>query len=119
MTKLMPASEPLVASESEPSSGVERLIMRQPDDWHVHLRDGPMLAAVVGYTARQFARTIVMPNLDPPITTVAAAEAYRVRGSAGCRSEPHPSGSFGIEINSLGAELSGSRFNACAHIDVC
>jgi len=57
----------------------DRLVIRRPDDWHVHLRDGPMLAAVVNFTARQFARAIVMPNLDPPITTVAAAEAYRSR----------------------------------------
>lgn len=56
-----------------------RFIMRQPDDWHVHLRDGAMLAAVVNYTARQFARVIVMPNLDPPVTTVTAAEAYSAR----------------------------------------
>jgi dihydroorotase len=53
--------------------------MRRPDDWHVHLRDGPMLAGVVNFTARQFARAIVMPNLAPPVTTVAAAEAYRSR----------------------------------------
>jgi dihydroorotase len=55
------------------------LTIRRPDDWHVHLRDGDMLAAVAPYTARQFARAIVMPNLTPPITTVAAAEAYRDR----------------------------------------
>jgi dihydroorotase len=54
-------------------------VMRRPDDWHVHLRDGPMLAGVVNFTARQFARAIVMPNLAPPVTTVAAAEAYRSR----------------------------------------
>ncbi|MFM7676719.1 MAG: dihydroorotase [Synechococcus sp.] len=53
--------------------------MRRPDDWHVHLRDGALLQAVVPYTARQFARAIVMPNLRPPITTVAAAIAYRER----------------------------------------
>jgi dihydroorotase len=53
--------------------------MRRPDDWHVHLRDGEMLKAVAGYTARQFARAIVMPNLVPPVTTVAAARAYRDR----------------------------------------
>jgi len=53
--------------------------MRRPDDWHVHLRDGAMLAGVVNFTARQFARAIVMPNLNPPVTTVAAAEAYRSR----------------------------------------
>jgi dihydroorotase len=55
------------------------LEMRRPDDWHVHLRDGPMLQAVVGATARVFARAIVMPNLTPPITTVEAALAYRRR----------------------------------------
>jgi dihydroorotase len=56
-----------------------RLTLRRPDDWHVHLRDGAMLADVVNYTARQFARAIVMPNLKPPITTVVAAKAYRDR----------------------------------------
>jgi len=56
-----------------------RLVIRRPDDWHVHLRDGDMLAAVAPYTARQFARAIVMPNLVPPVSTVAAAEAYRAR----------------------------------------
>ena len=57
----------------------DRLTIRRPDDWHVHLRDGAMLAAVAPYTARRFARAIVMPNLSPPITTVAAAVAYRER----------------------------------------
>jgi dihydroorotase len=55
------------------------LTLRRPDDWHVHLRDGAMLAAVVNHTARQFARAIVMPNLVPPVTTVAMARAYRER----------------------------------------
>ncbi len=58
---------------------MESLTIRRPDDWHVHLRDGAMLKAVVPFTARQFARAIVMPNLVPPITSVAAAEAYRER----------------------------------------
>lgn len=58
---------------------INRLSIRRPDDWHVHLRDGEMLKAVAGYTAHQFARAIVMPNLDPPVTDVAAAEAYRRR----------------------------------------
>jgi dihydroorotase len=58
---------------------IERLSLRQPDDWHVHLRDGAMLQAVAPATAAQFARAIVMPNLRPPITTVAAAGAYRER----------------------------------------
>src|SRR5205823_5974317 len=51
----------------------------RPDDWHVHLRDGDMLRKVAPYTARQFARAIVMPNLVPPITTVEAAASYRDR----------------------------------------
>ncbi|MDP8913884.1 MAG: dihydroorotase [Pseudomonadota bacterium] len=57
----------------------DRLVIRRPDDWHVHLRDGEMLQAVAGYTARAFARAIVMPNLDPPITSMAAAISYRER----------------------------------------
>ena len=60
---------------SEPA----RLEIRKPDDWHVHLRDGDMLAAVAPFTARVFARAIVMPNLVPPVVTVAAAAAYRTR----------------------------------------
>jgi dihydroorotase len=60
---------------TEPS----RLVIRRPDDWHVHLRDGAMLDAVAPWTARQFARAIVMPNLIPPVISVAAAEAYRTR----------------------------------------
>jgi dihydroorotase len=56
-----------------------RLALRRPDDWHVHLRDGAMLAAVAPYTARQFARAIVMPNLETPVTTAAMARAYRER----------------------------------------
>jgi len=56
-----------------------RLTIRRPDDWHVHLRDGAMLEAVAHYTARRFARAIVMPNLVPPVIGVAAAEAYRTR----------------------------------------
>ncbi|HEX8215498.1 MAG TPA: dihydroorotase [Allosphingosinicella sp.] len=62
----------------------DRLTIRRPDDWHVHLRDGEMLRAVAGYTARQFARAIVMPNLDPPVTSVEAAQAYRERILAVC-----------------------------------
>ena len=57
----------------------DRLVLRRPDDWHVHLRDGPMLRAVLLATARVFARAIVMPNLRPPITTVEAARNYRNR----------------------------------------
>jgi len=58
---------------------LQTLTIRRPDDWHVHLRDSEMLRLVAPFTARQFARAIVMPNLLPPITTAAAAEAYRER----------------------------------------
>ena len=57
----------------------DTLTIRRPDDWHLHLRDGAMLEAVLPYTARQFARAIVMPNLVPPVTDVASGEAYRAR----------------------------------------
>jgi dihydroorotase len=57
----------------------QTLTIRRPDDWHVHLRDGDMLRAVAPYTARQFARAIVMPNLAPPVATPDAAAAYRER----------------------------------------
>ena len=58
---------------------MQRLTLTQPDDWHLHLRDGDALAAVLPDTARRFARAIVMPNLKPPVTTVAMAAAYRER----------------------------------------
>lgn len=55
------------------------LTIRRPDDWHVHLRDGAVMRSVVPFTARQFARAIVMPNLSPPVTTADAGAAYRDR----------------------------------------
>ncbi|MBC2669509.1 dihydroorotase [Novosphingobium piscinae] len=57
----------------------ETLTLRRPDDWHTHLRDGALMPDILAYTARQFARAIVMPNLSPPVTTAAAAAAYRDR----------------------------------------
>ncbi|MHB1201867.1 MAG: dihydroorotase [Acidithiobacillus sp.] len=71
---------------------VTRLTFVRPDDWHLHLRDGEVLASVLPDTARRFARAIIMPNLKPPITTVALARAYRDRIlaalPAGLRFEP-------------------------------
>ena len=68
----------------------QTLTIRRPDDWHVHLRDGEMLQRVAPFTARQFARAIVMPNLLPPVTTVSAAAEYRERihAAAGAGFEP-------------------------------
>src|SRR5687767_16032356 len=69
-----------------------RLTLTRPDDWHLHLRDGSAMAAVLPDTVRRFGRAIVMPNLKPPVTTVAAAAAYRDRivaaAPAGSRFEP-------------------------------
>ncbi|KAF0102792.1 MAG: dihydroorotase [bacterium] len=71
---------------------MDRLTLTRPDDWHLHLRDGAMLAAVLPDTARRFARAIVMPNLKPPVRSVAEAAAYRDRIlaalPAGMRFEP-------------------------------
>jgi dihydroorotase len=68
----------------------QTLTIRRPDDWHVHLRDGDMLEKVAPYTARQFARAIIMPNLAPPVTTPEAAAEYRerIRIAAGAGFEP-------------------------------
>src|SRR5918994_2870055 len=69
---------------------MQSITIRRPDDWHVHLRDGAMLSAVAPYTERQFARAIVMPNLDPPVTSVDAAQAYlqRIVAAAGADFTP-------------------------------
>jgi dihydroorotase len=68
------------------------LTLARPDDWHLHLRDGPEMAAVLGASSSVFGRAIIMPNLRPPVTTTAAAAAYRRRIlaalPAGSRFEP-------------------------------
>jgi len=58
-------------------TAITTLTLTQPDDWHLHLRDGDALAAVAGHTAQQFARAIVMPNLSPPVTNASMADDYR------------------------------------------
>ena len=71
---------------------LDSLTLTRPDDWHLHVRDGAHLASVVPFTARQFARAVIMPNLKPPVTTVEQARAYRERIlealPAGSRFEP-------------------------------
>ena len=66
-----------------------QLEITRPDDWHVHLRDGAALGVLAAATARQFARAIVMPNLKPPVSTVAQAENYRRRILAGLPAGTH------------------------------
>lgn len=58
---------------------MQSLTITTPDDWHLHVRDEAMMASVIGHTAQRFGRAIIMPNLKPPVTTVAMAEAYRQR----------------------------------------
>ncbi len=74
----------------------QTLSLIQPDDWHLHLRDGAALRSVVAATARQFARAIVMPNLKPPVTTVAQAKAYKERILAAVK-EAHAAGELTAE----------------------
>jgi dihydroorotase len=66
----------------------DTLTLVRPDDWHVHLRDGSALAAVLPHTTAQFGRAIVMPNLRPPVTTAAQAVAYRQRIRAAALATP-------------------------------
>src|SRR5690606_13537722 len=63
----------------------QTLTITRPDDWHLHLRDGAALDAVVADTARQFARAIIMPNLEPPVVRTDQALAYRDRIVAALR----------------------------------
>jgi dihydroorotase len=67
------------AGSATGAAAAHTLTFRRPDDWHLHVRDGAMLAAVLPHTVRQFGRAIIMPNLRPPVTTVALAAAYRDR----------------------------------------
>jgi dihydroorotase len=66
----------------------DSITIRTPDDWHVHARDGAMMRAVLPFTARVFGRAILMPNLTPPITTSADADAYRRRIQAALPDNP-------------------------------
>src|SRR5689334_2494453 len=93
------------------------LTLRRPDDWHLHLRDGPALAAVVGHTASVFARAIVMPNLRPPVTTVAAAAAYRERISASLPANTRftPLMTLYLTDNTSPAEIAAARRSGFVH----
>jgi dihydroorotase len=95
------------------------LTLTRPDDWHLHLRDGPALAAVLPYTARQFARAIVMPNLRPPVTTVAAARAYRGRILAALGAPAatpfEPMMTLYLTDNTAPAEIAAARASGFVH----
>ncbi len=89
----------------------------RPDDWHLHLRDGAALASVLPHTVRRFARAIVMPNLKPPVTTVAAAAEYRsrIRSAlpAGARFEPLMT--LYLTDNTPAAEIARARASGFVH----
>src|SRR5499427_6064168 len=70
-----------------------RITIRKPDDWHLHVRDGAMLKAVMPYTARHFGRAILMPNLIPPVATTKDGIAYRERVMAALPKGTHEAGS--------------------------
>ncbi|MGN6155003.1 MAG: dihydroorotase, partial [Sphingomicrobium sp.] len=89
---------------------LQTLTIRRPDDWHVHLRDGEMLKLVAPFTARQFARAIVMPNLVPPITTLGAAADYRQRIWDAAGKDFHPLMTFYL-TDEANADLVEHGFN--------
>jgi dihydroorotase len=94
-----------------------KLTLRRPDDWHLHLRDGAALAAVVGHSAARFGRAIVMPNLTPPVTTTELAGAYRQRVlaalPAGARFEPLMT--LYLTDNTGAAEIARAKASGIVH----
>ncbi len=94
-----------------------RLTLPRPDDWHLHLRDGPGMAAVVGHTARVFGRAIVMPNLKPPVTTVAAARGYRERimAAVGPAARFEPLMTLYLTDNTPAAEIALAKASGVVH----
>jgi dihydroorotase len=101
----MPARNP-TSSRSAPTLSEPAVVLPRPDDWHVHLRDGPGMADVLAATARVFARALVMPNLRPPVTTTAHAAAYRERILRAC---PEGSGFEPLMTLYLTDETSGEE----------
>ena len=91
------------------------LIIRRPDDWHLHLRDGAALASVLPFTAARFARAIVMPNLSPPVTTAAAALAYRERilGALPARAQFEPLMTLYLTDHTPVEEIARAKASGC------
>ena len=98
---------------------MDTLTLTRPDDWHLHLRDGDALRAVVPHSARQFARAIVMPNLRPPVTSTAQALAYRARilDAVPAGLDFQPLMTLYLTDNTAPAEISHAR--ASGHVVAC
>ena len=98
---------------------MDTLILTHPDDWHLHVRDGAAMQAVVPHTARQFARAIIMPNLRPPVTTTAQALAYRQRilTAVPAGTDFHPLMTLYLTDNTAPAEI--ARAKASGQIVAC
>ena len=79
MNATVAITESKTSATTTAGASIDRIELTRPDDWHLHLRDGEYLPAVLPHTVRQFARAIVMPNLRPPVTTTASALAYKAR----------------------------------------
>lgn len=94
-----------------------RIELTRPDDWHLHLRDGDVLTDVVPHTARSFGRAVVMPNLKPPVTTVAAAQAYRDRilAAAPAGSSFEPLMTLYLTDRTPPAEVAAAARSGCVH----
>ena len=73
MNATVAITESKTSATTTAGASIDRIELTRPDDWHLHLRDGEYLPAVLPHTVRQFARAIVMPNLRPPVTTTAMA----------------------------------------------
>ncbi|GAA5237171.1 dihydroorotase [Verticiella sediminum] len=103
------------------TSDTSRLVLTRPDDWHLHLRDGAALQAVVADSARQFARAIVMPNLKPPVTATQDALAYRGRILEALAHAGVPEGTFEplmtlyLTDNTSGDEIRKARASGAVH----
>ena len=97
---------------------MDSLTLRRPDDWHVHLRDGAMLPYTCADMSRCMGRAIVMPNLTPPVTTVAAAEAYRARITAAMATLPRqfePLMTLYLTDTTSTAEIQRAAASDCVH----
>ncbi len=102
------------------NTSIQSITLVHPDDWHLHLRDGAHLAAVVGHTAAQFARAIVMPNLKSPVTTVALAREYRerilaARPKAGAGATFEPLMTLYLTDNTSAAEVAAAKASGFVH----